>query len=147
MGRHPSWLDLIAPTQVGHKRLGRGDLSRRRRLAVHVPDQADPDSVFIDIVSASVAAMDALLLVIPPPGDFDDAVTAAVAVPDDEVVSAALEAEELAVLAVDLVIVAAGRRAMVQDDITPGPIGLVGVEQLAGARTGDIRLQPGRQPG
>ncbi len=34
-----------------------------------------------------------------------------------------------------------------QDDVPPGAVGLVGIEELVGARAGDIGLEPGRQPG
>ena len=121
---------LIVLAEVGDERLGGGDLAGRRRLLIEVADQADADAVLVDVVGAGVAAMDALLLVVPPLGDLDLAVAAAVAVADDEVVAAAVVAEELAVLAVDLVVVARCRGAVVQDDVAPGTVGLVGIEEL-----------------
>ena len=54
--------------------------------------------------------MDALLLVVPALGDFDLSVAAAVPVADDEVVAAAVITQDLAVLLIDLIVIAAGRR-------------------------------------
>ena len=104
----PTWsvVDLVALAEIGDQGLGRGDLPGGRRLLVEVADQADADAVFVDVVGAGVAAVDALLLVGPALGDLDLAVGAAGAVADHEVVAAAVAAQDLAVLAVDLVVVA-----------------------------------------
>ncbi len=104
--------------------------------------QADADPVFVDVVGAGVAAVGALLLVVPALGDLDLTVAAPGAVADHEVVAAAVVAQDLAVLAVDLVVVAAGRGAVVQDDVLPRSVGLVGIEELIGIGFVEIRLQP-----
>ncbi len=88
-----------------------------------------------------------LLLVGPALGDLDLAVAAAGAVADHEVVAAAVESQDLAVLAVDLVVVAAGRRTVMEDDVPPGPVGLVGIQELIGARFINKRTEPVVQAG
>ena len=91
VGPHAARRDVVALAEVGDKRLGRGDLPRRRRLLVEVADQADADAVFVDVVGAGVAAVDALLLIGPALGDLDLAVGAAGAVADHEVIAAAVD--------------------------------------------------------
>ncbi len=126
--------NTVTGAQMSNERLGRGDLAGGWRLFVEITDQADADSIFVDVVRAGVAAVHPLLLVVPPLSDFDLAVAAAVAVADDEVVAAAVDSEDLAVLGVDLVVAAARGGTVMQHDIPPGPIGLVGVDQLVGVR-------------
>ena len=144
---HPALRDVVALAEVGDQGLGRGDLTRRRRLLVEIAHQADADPVFVDVVSAGVATVNTLLLVGPALGDLDLAVAAAGAVADHEVVAAAVEAEDLAMLAVDLVVVAAGRGTVMEDDVLPGPVGLVGIDELIGARVIDKRPEALAQAG
>ena len=124
---HVTRRDVVALAQVGDQSLGCGELTPGRRLLVKVADQANADSVLIGIVGASVAAVRALLLVIPALGDFDLAVGAAAAVADDEVISAAVDSQKLTVFRVDLVIVAFARSTVVEHNIAPRTISLVGV--------------------
>jgi hypothetical protein len=124
--------DVVTAAQMSHERLGRGDLAGSGGLFVEITDQADADAIFVDVVRAGVAAVHALLLVVPPLSNFDLAVAAAVAVTDDKVVAAAVDSQDLAVLGVDLVVAAAWCGAVMQHDISPGPIGLVGVNQFVG---------------
>ena len=147
VGLHPRLGDVISRAEMGDQRFGRGDLPGRRGLLVEIADQADADSVFVNVVRAGVAAMNALFLVGPALGDFDLTVAAAVSVADHEVISATVDSQDLAVFGVDLVVVTAGCRAVVQDDVPPGPVGLVGVDQLVGARVIQKRLEPLVQAG
>ena len=102
---------------------------------VEVADQADSDSVFVDVVALGVAAMNALFLVGPCQlGDFNLTVAAAVSVADDEMVAAAVDSQDLAMLGVDLVVASARGGAVMEHDVPPGPVGLVGVDQLVGVR-------------
>ena len=98
-------------------------------------------------MSAGVAAVHALFLVRPALGDFDLTVAAAVSVADHEVIAAAVEAQDLAVFRVDLVIVTACGGTVVQHDVLPGPVGLVGIDQLVGTRVIQKRLEAFAQTG
>src|SRR5262249_48094582 len=139
--------NFVSGAQVGDQRLGGSDLAGRRGLFVQIADQADADSIFVDVVTAGVAAVNALFLAGPSLGDFDLSVAAAIAVADHEMVAAAIQSENLAVFRVDLVIVATGCGAMMKNDVPPGAVGLVGVDQLVCARLIQERLQALAQTG
>src|SRR5262245_61226451 len=112
---------------------GRSDLPGCRTFFVEIADQADADSVFVDLVTTCVAAMDALFLARPSLGNLDLAIAAAGSVADHEMIAAAIQAEDLTVFGVDLFIVAAVRGAVMENDVPPGAVGLVGVDQIVGA--------------
>ena len=73
--------------------------------------------------------------------DLDLAIFTARAVADHEVVTAAIVAQNLAVLMVDLVVVARGIGTVVQDDVLPGSVGLAGIEELIAPRLAEVRIQ------
>src|SRR5262249_6761939 len=139
MGGDVAGLDVVPLAEEADQGLGRRDLPRRGGLPVQVADQADPDPVFVDVVAAGIPAVHALLLVIPALRDLDLAVAATLPVADHEVIAAAVITQDLAVLAIDLIDIAAGRGAMVEHDVPPGPISLVGVEELVGRRFAEER--------
>ena len=131
----------IARAQVGDQGFGRGDLPGRGRLLVQVADEADADAVLVDLRILGIAAVHPVLLVNPTLGNLDLAVITACAVADHEVVTAAIVAQYLAVLMVDLVVVARGVGTVVQDDVLPGPVGLAGIEELVAPRLAEVRTQ------
>ena len=130
MGLDPARGDGVTRAQISDQNLGGGHLARRRGLLVKVAHEADADPVLINFRALGIAAMDPVLLVNPPLGDLDLAVFRSRSVANHEMVAAAVIAQNLAVLAIDLVIISRGVSAMMQDDILPGPIGLVGIEEL-----------------
>src|SRR5262245_46479042 len=134
MSRDVAGLDVVPLAEVADQGLRRRDLPRRGRLPVQVADQADPDPVLVDVMAAGIPAVHALFLVIPALGDLDLAVAAPLPVADHEVIAAPVVTQDLAVLAIDLIDIATGRGAMVEHDVPPGPIRLVGVEELVGRR-------------
>ncbi len=138
MGFDVAAADAVTGAQIGDQRLGRGHLPRRRGLLVQVADEADADAVLVDLGVLGVAAVHSMFLVHPPLGDFDLAVFAAGAVADHEVVAAAVVAKHLAVLVIDLVVVAGSVRAVVQNDVLPGAVGLAGIEQLIASGSSEV---------
>ena len=135
-------LDGVTRAEVSDEGLGRGHLAGRGGFLVQVSHEADADAVLVDLRVLGVPAVDAVLLVDPPLGDLDLAVVRARAVADHEVIAAAVVAQDLAVLGVDLVVVARGIRAVVEDDVLPGAVGLVGIEELVAARLAQVGPQP-----
>ena len=133
--------NAITRTEVGDQRLGRGDLPGRGRLLVQVADETDPDAVLVNLRILGIAAVHAVLLVDPSLRDLDLAVFTARAVADHKVVTAAIVAQNLAVLMVDLVVVARGVGTVVQDDVLPGSVGLAGIEELVAPRLAEVRVQ------
>src|SRR5262249_7092748 len=133
MSLNPRLGDFVPGAQVRDQGLSSGDLPGCRRFLVEVADRANSDSIFLDVVGASVPAMNTLFLIGPALGDLDLAVRAAVAVADHEMVSAAIQTEDLAVFSVDLVIASTCGCAVVQHDVAPRPVGLGWIDQLVGA--------------
>ena len=103
MGADVVGLDRVAVAEICHEGLGGGDLLGGGGGLIEVAHEADPDPVLVDVGGLAVPAMHAVLLVQPAVGDLDLAIRAVRPVADHEVVAAPLEAENLAVVAVDLV--------------------------------------------
>ena len=120
--------NAIARAQVSDQCLGRGDLPGCGGLLVQIADKTDADAVLVDLRILGIAAVHSVFLVDPALRDLDLAICTARAVADHEVVTAAVVAQNLAVLMVDLVVVARGIGTVVQDDVLPGSVGLAGIE-------------------
>src|SRR5208283_1143133 len=97
--------NAIARAQVSDQCLGRGDLPGCGGLLVQVADETDADAVLVDLRILGIAAVHSVPLVDPSLRDLDLAILTARAVADHEVVTAAIIAQNLTVLMVDLVVV------------------------------------------